>query len=327
MRHIAQMVRSMVAAPRRPRTPKIWASRWRNGRPAQAWLDTAWDQTSSGRVTQLAQRPTEAIPFRLQRARGEGSIGVHSREGQTRLDRLYQDGCAKIRLPRDADARGLEAVLINTAGGLTGGDQLSWIATAAEGAELSLTTQACERIYRSAGGRAEVTVQLHAAAGAQLNWLPQETIIFDEGQLDRSFEVDLDGDASLLAVEAVVLGRTAMGEQVHQGRLRDRWRVRREGRLIFADEIRMEGAVAEIAASAAVLAGGRAFASLLLVGREAESKLAAVRAALGAHGGASAFDGKLFARLTAKDGFTLRRALIPALEALRAAPLPRVWRT
>jgi urease accessory protein len=278
-------------------------------------------------VTELAQPSGDALQPRLQRARGDGCIHVRRLDGRTRVGRLYQDGCAKIRTPRDPDARGIEAVLINTAGGLTGGDRLQWTAEAGETCELSLTTQACERIYRSAGGRAKVDVHLRAEAGSSLQWLPQETLLFDGGEIDRRLEADLAAGASLLAVEAVVLGRTAMGEQVRRGRLRDRWRVRRDGRLVFADELRLEGPIAEIASAPAVLGGGQAFASILLVSPHAETKLSEVRAALGPSGGASAFDGKLFARVTAKNGFTLREALVPALQVLRAAPLPRVWRS
>lgn len=270
---------------------------------------------------------TEATPPRFQRAEGTGRISVHAVDGTSRLHRLYQDGCAKIRLPRDADAVGLEAVLINSSGGLTGGDRLTWRAEAGEGARLTVTTQACERIYRSGGDVAKVETHLTVGAGAELHWLPQETLLFDQGALARSFDADLAAGARLLAVESVVLGRTAMGEQVLAGRLRDRWRVRREGRLVFADDVRMEGEVARICAAAPVLAGGCAFASLLLVADDAQARLDAVRSALGETGGASAFDGKLFARIVAPDGRALRKALIPALEALRGASLPRVWRT
>jgi urease accessory protein len=280
---------------------------------------------------QFSPAPTPPLspgaPPRFQRAEGTGRIRVHAVDGATRLHRLYQDGCGKIRLPRDADAVGLEAVLINSSGGLTGGDRLAWAAEADAGARLTVTTQACERIYRSNGGPARVETRLTVGAAAELHWLPQETLLFDQAALARSFEADLATGARLLAVESVVLGRTAMGEQVLAGRLRDRWRVRREGRLVFADEVRLEGEVARIAAAAPVLAGGCAFASLLLVADDAHVRLDAVRDALGADGGASAFDGKLFARLVARDGRALRRALIPALEALRGSPLPRVWRT
>jgi urease accessory protein len=273
----------------------------------------------------LAPSPETARPA-LQRARGLGRIRVKADGGLTRLDRLFQDGCGKIRLPRDAEARGLEAVMINTAGGLTGGDRLSWRAEATEGAQLTLTTQACERAYRSIGSAAAVRVALGAAAGASLAWLPQETILFDGSALDRTLEADLAADATLLAVEAVLLGRLAMGERVRSAAFRDRWRVRRAGQLVFADDLRLGGDVARAAGRAPALAGAAAFASILLVAPNACDRLATVRLALGDHGGASAFDGKLFARVVAADGLALRRVLTPALEALYGARLPRVWR-
>jgi urease accessory protein len=264
----------------------------------------------------------------LQRARGRGRIAVRAEDGDTRLARLFQEGCGKIRLPRDAMACGLEAVLINLSGGLTGGDRMDWAAEAGPGARLTLTTQACEKVYRARDGVAGQRAALTLGADARLDWLPQETILFDGGALSRTLEADLAAGATLLAVEAVVLGRTAMDETVRTGSLHDRWRIRREGRLVFADDLRLDGPIWELAAAPPVLGGGRAFASLLLVSDDAERFLPAVRAALGACGGASAFDGKLFARLAAPDGFALRQALLPALEALRAgAPLPRVWRT
>lgn len=263
----------------------------------------------------------------LQRAAGAGRIAVRAEDGATRLARLYQDGCAKIRLPKDHAARSLEAVLINTSGGLTGGDRMSWRVEAEAGAALTLTTQACEKLYRARDGRAEVAVSLNAAAGARIDWLPQETILFDGAALSRTLEADLAADARLLAVEAVVLGRTAMGETVRCGALRDRWRIRREGRLVFADDLRFEGPVAEVAALAPTLAGSKAFAALLLVAEDAGRFLAPLRQAIGPAGGASAFDGKLFARIVAPDGLSLRRALLPAIAALRdGEPAPRVWR-
>lgn len=264
----------------------------------------------------------------LQRARGCGRIAVTAQDGVTRLSRLYQDGCGKIRLPRDARAEGLEAVLINSSGGLTGGDHMGWLAEVGPGARLTLSTQACEKVYRARDGVAEQRAALSVGAGASLDWLPQETILFDGGGLARRLEADLEAGSRLLAVEAFVLGRTAMDETVRTARLHDRWRIRREGRLVFADDLRLDGDLAELTAQAPILAGRRAFASLLLVAEDAARFLGPVRAALGVLGGASAFQGKLFARVAAPDGFSLRAALLPALEALRdGAPLPRVWRT
>jgi len=263
----------------------------------------------------------------LQRARGVGRLSAKADGPTTRLDRLHQDGCAKIRLPVDHAARGLEAVLINTSGGLTGGDRMAWRGEALAGSRLTLTTQACEKVYRADDGRAEVTADLAVGPGARLDWLPQETILFDGAALSRRLEADLAADAALLVVEAVILGRTAMDETVRQGELRDRWRIRREGRLVFADDLALEGPIAATAALPPLLGGAKAFASLLLVADDAERALAPVRSAIGEAGGASAFDGKLFARIVAPDGLTLRRALIPAIAALRGGePCPRVWR-
>jgi urease accessory protein len=211
---------------------------------------------------------------------------------------------------------------------VTGGDRLEWAAEAGANGRLTLTTQACEKVYRARDGMAEIRTSLVAGEDARIEWLPQETILFDGGALSRRLEADLAAGAELLAVEAVVLGRTAMAEAVRTGSLRDRWRIRREGRLVFADDLRLEGAVADLAAGAPILSGARAFASLLLVADDAERLVGPVRAALGPLGGASAFEGKLFARVAAPDGFALRRALLPALTVLRdGAPLPRVWST
>ncbi|MDB5433166.1 MAG: urease accessory protein UreD [Caulobacter sp.] len=262
------------------------------------------------------------MPPALQRTRGEGRLTIAG----ARVRELYQLGAAKIRLPNAHGAHAQEAVLINTGGGLTGGDRMAWRVAAEDGAHLTVTTQACEKVYRSTGGPAHVDTALDIGPGAAIDWLPQETILFDRAELARTLEADIAEGGRLLALESVVLGRQAMGETVRQGSLRDRWRVRRQGRLIFADDIRLDGAMADLAARPAALAGGRAFATLLLVEDEAERLLEPVRAALAGRGGASAFGGKLTCRIVAADGLTLRRALLPALQALRQdAPLPRVW--
>jgi urease accessory protein len=259
-------------------------------------------------------------PPAAQRAAGCGRIGLKATQGGTGPATLYQQGCAKIRLPRRREQHA-EAILINTAGGLTGGDRLDWEVEALAGARGVVTTQACEKVYRSAGGAARVSTRLSVHPGASLAWIPQETILFNGSALHRTLEADVAADGRLLVLEAVVLGRQAMGETVTRASLRDRWRIRRDGRLLFADDLCLDGPVAEIAARAPLLAGARAFASLLLAAPDAETLLEPARATLGA---ASTWDGKLFARVVAADGFALRQKLIPALRAL-AGPLPRIW--
>ena len=275
--------------------------------------------------TTISDAGTPAV--RMQRAEGAARASFRMREGRSRLATLYQEGCAKIRLPRPVEAaHAPEAVLINTAGGLTGGDRFAVEIAVAEAARAVISTQACERIYRSTGADARVANTLRVGSGARLCWLPQETILFNGARLARRLEVDLEGDAELLAVEAVLWGRQAMGESVSAGFLHDRWRVRRDGRLIFAEDFRVDGAVAEKLARPAALGGRRAMATVLHVSAAPERVLDEARGIAGAEGGASVWGGKLVVRLVAESGLLLRRRLEPLLGLLAPEqPLPKVW--
>jgi len=263
---------------------------------------------------------------RPQRAEGRGHLAAKVQDGRTRIRELYQEGAAKIRLPDTFDSS-MEAVIINTAGGLTGGDRMNWSVSAGAGTRIDVTTQACEKIYRASAGTAEVTTQIEVGLGARVDWLPQETILFDRASLLRRLDVDLDDSAEFLAVEAILLGRKAMGETMETGLFRDRWRIRRSGRLIHAEELRLSDAVALLAAEQAVLGGQVAFATVLYAGPMSEAYLARVRPLVDGHmGGASAWSDKIVVRLAAADGFALRKILIPVISALRnGAPVPKVW--
>ena len=274
---------------------------------------------------------------RLQRSRGHGIVRAGLSGGATRLQTCYQEGSASIRLPDTYGGKALEAVLVNTSGGLTGGDSLAWEASCGPGAAMSVTSAAYEKIYRSAHGGAEVRVTLKAGAGARLAWIPQETLFYDGGHVRRRLEADLAPDAVLLAVESVLLGRLARGESVETGSMRESWRIRRDGRLLHAEEILIGSGPASSAGRAIALGGGAACATLLLAGPGAADRIAMVRECLGDGGGtagASAWqigdDGKLLARIVADDGYGLRQTLVPLLDLLMkqagfAGGLPRIW--
>ena len=267
---------------------------------------------------------SDSAPPRLQRARGEGRVTASLRDGRSTVTTLFQDGCAKIRLPQ-THAPSLQAVLMNTAGGLTGGDHVRWSAGAAAGAHLVVTTPACERVYRSIDGDARVENRLSVAAGAHIDWLPQETILFENARLRRSLDVDLAGDATFTAVEAVLLGRAAMGETARNARLRDDWRIRRDGRLVHAEATRL-GAEPLARDGAALLAGAHAFATVLHIAPDAGRRLDAVRGMLPEFGGASVIGERLVVRLLAGSGLALRRSLSPIIALLSAAgSVPRLW--
>jgi urease accessory protein len=262
----------------------------------------------------------------MQRARGTGRIATKLRGGRTCLDTFYQEGCAKIRLPR-AHSDALEAVLINTSGGLTGGDRIEWQVEVAQECRAVVTTQACERVYRSTGDDARVSTRLSISAGAHVDWLPQETILFEESRLARTLDVDLEDGATFTAVEAVVLGREAMGEAARSARLADRWRICRNERLIHAEATRLNGTDFE-RDGLSLLAGHNAFATVLAIAPNAEAKLEAVRALIapGTCAAASAVGERLVLRILAPSGLMLRRTIAPAIALLSGTgTLPRLW--
>jgi urease accessory protein len=267
-------------------------------------------------------------PPAMQRARGRARIALRFDEGATRLWQFYQEGCCKIRLPRPEPGRPMEAVLLNTSGGITGGDRLEFEVDLGEGTEAVVTTQAAERIYRSPAGPGFVFNRLTVANGATLDWLPQETILFDRSGLDRRLEVDLAGDATALLAETIVFGRGAMGETVRTLSLADRWRVRRDGRLIFADGIVLDGDAATILTGGATGGGATAIGSLLYAATDARAYLGPIRdviADCASEAGASAWPGVLNMRFVAQSSQILRQDLRRVAEALRGRPLPRVW--
>lgn len=265
-----------------------------------------------------------------QRAFGSASVAFKSRESKTRLDRLYQTGCAKIRLPKSYDAFA-EAVLINTSGGITGGDRIEWNVSLSENTNAVITTQASERAYKATSGVAKVEARIDVAAGSTCHWLPQETILFDQSALSRSLEINLAEGANLIALEAVMLGRAAMGESIENCLFKDRWRIRKNGKLIFADDIKLDGTIADIERSTALLNGNKCFATLIYVGNDDDDQLNKLVGQLRKKTSSgqmefSAFGGKMIARFAAQDTYELRKILIPVLKQLRAADVPKVWR-
>jgi urease accessory protein len=264
--------------------------------------------------------------FAANRAEGRIALSVAAARGATRRGRVAEDGSLRVRFP-GAAARELEAVLVNTAGGMTGGDRFGIAIAAGPDAHLLFGTAAAEKIYRSLGPATDMTVTLALRAGARLRWLPQETILFDRARLARRIDVEMEEGASLLLAEAIVFGRSAMGETVVEGEIADRWRVRVGGKLVFAESLRLGGAIARKLAEPAAAAGGCALATVLSVPGDAR-QVEAVRAhadRFAGEVGISCWNGIAVARLCARDGAALRRDLAAVLAALDSGSLPKLW--
>ena len=263
--------------------------------------------------------------FAANRATGHIALGVAAEGGVTRRRHVHEDGSLRVRFPNSPHAA-LEAVIVNTAGGMAGGDSFGISLSVGAGASLIAGTAAAEKVYRSNGPASEAAVTLDVSEDARLAWLPQETILFDQARLSRRIDIDLAETASLLLAEAIVFGRSAMGEAMDQGLLSDRWRLRRGGRLVFAETVRLDGDIAEKLGRPAVAAGGIAIATVL-VAPGGDEQLAAVRTLaeqFAGEVGISAWNGIAVARLCANDGAALRRDLIALLAGL-GAQVPRLW--
>ena len=272
--------------------------------------------------------PTHTIPDRV-RSRGEIDMSFARTGPATTLSRSYQSGCLRLRMPRRMEGDRPCAVLINTSGGLAEGDRLSQRIAWDKDSRAIVTTQAAEKVYRALAGGCEIATRLEVGENADAEWLPQETILFHRARLRRDTQIGLGRNASFLGVEAIVLGRTAMNERMREGALSDSLRITREGRLIYADTLRLDGGVEQLMARRAIGNGGCAMAVILHVAAQAAALLEPLREVLAKAGGlvaASCWNGILAVRMLAPDGATLRRDLIAALAVLRGErPLPRVW--
>ena len=272
-----------------------------------------------------AAGPSAALPASV---RGDGEIAVSfaQQEGDTHIATLSERGGLRLRYPRAGGRR--EAVIVNTGGGVTGGDRVAVSLDVGAHACVVATTQAAEKIYRSDGSAARLRTVLRLGDAARLDWLPQETIVFDRAVASRELCVEMAATGALTMYEAVALGRLAHGETLRNVRWHDRWRIRRDGRLIFADDVRLEGDAAALMDRPALGAGARALATLLHVAPDADEKLGAVRAALAGGGvdcGASAWNGMLVVRICAPAASFVRKLGAAAIAAVVGGPMPRAW--
>jgi urease accessory protein len=270
-------------------------------------------------------RATSAI-FAANRAQGAVRFDVRCEAGVTRRGRLHESGSLRVRFP-SPEHEGLSAVFVNTAGGVAGGDRFDIAISAGEGARLTLTTAAAEKVYRAPDAPAQLDISLKAAGGAHLAWLPQETILFDRAKISRRIDIDLAEDASLLLCEIVVFGRAALGERMNEGEFVDRWRLRRGGKLVFAETVRLDGDIGAKLSRPAVAKGGVAIGTALIVPGD-EAMVERIREAADSFGGEvgiSAWNGFAMARFCAQDAARLRADMITVLGRASPSPLPRLW--
>jgi urease accessory protein len=273
-----------------------------------------------------------------QRVDGSALIGFRvAPDGTTRLADLYQKAPCRILFPVPESGDPIQAVVLTTCGGLTGGDRTRIAVAVGAGARATVTTQAAEKIYRALPGTgdARVEVNLTVAAHAWSEWLAQETILFDGARLHRTLVADVAPEGRLLAVDSLVFGRTAMGESFDRGKVHDSWRISRAGRLVWADALHLESDAVKALREAPFSFGTAvACSTLVYVGADSKKQLATVRRAIDRDslaGAATAFDGLLVIRIMAEQATAMRTAVkILATEIRHSAAdlpprMPRVW--
>jgi len=266
---------------------------------------------------------------------GVAEIGFVKKDGLTRLQHLYQSDPLRVLFPQVVQDELPVAVLSSTAGGLVGGDRIDISATLDQDARALVTVQAAEKVYRSNGPDSHISVELSAADGCWLEWLPQETILFEQARLRRCTKVNLTSKAQLLAGEMLVFGRLAGGEQFSSGLLRDAWEVRVDGRLCWADALCLDQDIAKVIESPAGFAGQRACATIIYVAANASDLLDQARGLLGEGSrvkmAVTCVGGLLLIRFLSADPLALRQqfgrfwAGFRHLAAGLSAKLPRLW--
>lgn len=280
---------------------------------------------------------TNVVEHAHQRVDGEARIAFRLRaDGRTVLADLYQRAPCRMMFPATESDEPVQAVLLTTSGGLTGGDRTRIAASIGPGARATLTTQAAEKIYRAlpAAGDAIVQVEVEVGAAAWAEWLAQETIVFEGSRLRRQFTADIAATGKLLAVESIVFGRTAMGERFDTGLLHDGWRISRGGKLIWLDTLHLEGNVRGLRSAPFGFGTSVACSTVVYVGADAPEQLTEARRILGQCPlpcGATSLDGIMIARIMADDAVELRAAVMQLIAGIRQAAaclparVPRVW--
>jgi urease accessory protein len=269
---------------------------------------------------------TTLAPPRLQRATGESRVSFAVRDGQTRLTDLYQRDPCRILFPDPEPGEPPQAVLVTTSGGIAGGDTLKMAVEAGPGSHAVVATQAAEKIYRAADSSDPCTIDVAIAIGegAQLDWLPQETIVFEGSKLKRRTVADVGAGGALLACEMVVLGRAASGERFTGGLLLDAWSVRRGGKLAWTDTLRVEGETP----LGAGFGTANALATVIGVWHEPQPLFEQARVLLESadrvRAGVTLVNGVMVARLLG-EATAVRAATIAFLTGFRGQRLPRVW--
>ena len=243
-----------------------------------------------------------------------------------RIGELYQKGSSRLFFPKNF-SKTMECVLINTAGGITGGDKFKCSIKASEESSILVTTQASEKVYRAINGSAEVETQLSISKNSKLVWLPQDTILFSESNLSRKIIIHIEDGAEFLAFDQIVLGRSAMGENIVKSNLHDNWKIYYRNKLIYFDQ---SGWKNNVPLNCAGLKNIRSYASFFYVGPKVEAyeqKLKNIKQVIkNVYLGSSLRNDCLLVRMFGSDAKAIKDRAIHLLRDIWQLDIPNVWK-
>jgi len=286
-------------------------------------MTTAVTAANTGAASTVVAPPGSTAPLPAAATDGEVSLALAVKRSDTVVTRRYQRAPLRVFTPRSDESGLLQAVVANISGGLVGGDRLEVKVELGPGARALVLGQAAEKVYRALpGSHCSLDTRLEVGEGGWLEYMPQGTILFDGCRLRRQTTVCVQGDARALVGEMLVLGRVSSGEELADVAFNESWTVKVDGRLAWADRLRLPEGQAWLLSANAGFGGARALATLLYLAPDAAGQLDTARqviadCAQGTRASVSCPGPLLVLRLLDEDPARLREALGRCWAALR----------
>ena len=260
----------------------------------------------------------------LQRAHGSLNVKINNNE----INRFYQSGSAKIFCPKSFQ-KFKELVLVNTAGGITSGDNFVYNFDIVNKSKIFLTTQTAERAYKGFNEKAKIKISLTVDNTSNLFWIPQELILFNNCNFERNIEVNLSPNSNFILAETTIFGRIAMGEYLEKGYFNDNWRIKVNKNLIHAEALHLNGNIKKTLSNIASAKDGVAISNIFIYGKKLlsyENTLPEIlknsETVLLSH---SIWNDKILVRMVAKDAYDLKLMQKNLILLLADNNIPKVW--
>jgi urease accessory protein len=255
---------------------------------------------------------------------------------KTVLGHRKHEGPLRVQRPFYPERDTCHVYILHPPGGVVGGDRLYISVKVTEGSHALLTTPAAGKFYRSSGARALQSQELSAEDGAILEWLPQETIVYNQAQADLVNRIELHGNARFIGWEVLCLGLPASKKQFLEGQVRQSFEVFQDGERILIERGRYEGDSPMLKAHWGL--GGCPVSGTLIATNAAPDILEDIRNATQDCVGDDLFGvtnihGLTVCRYIGQDAYRAHRCFIKAWEVLRQDVLqqdacpPRIWKT